>query len=338
MKIDITDLPENKAIALLADVIKIEQQNIDTISEKLLKLEGTVQSLTDEKSGLEETVKSLTDEKSGLEKTVKSLTDEKSGMEETVKSLTDEKSGLEETVKSLTDEKSGLEETVKSLTDEKSGLEGTVQSLTDEKSGLEETVQSLTDEKSGLEETVETLIKEKEQLRKELEIQKKELFCSKLSSISAILRQSSSTLEQKWQEFVNEILMGIDELTQSNEDLKDIVSKLHGKNGWLTKTSSLYWWGAESNIGKFIPSSFDAHSVFHDTIEGFIAYLGTLDFHIVLPQGDFSGKILNYKPDYDEETCWVKKLFPQYEPEGFVLCEISFLSINGNTGKCIGIR
>ena len=217
-------------------------------------------------------------------------------------------------------------------------MEGTVQSLTDEKSGLEETVQSLTDEKSGLEETVETLIKEKEQLRKELEIQKKELFCSKLSSISAILRQSSSTLEQKWQEFVNEILMGIDELTQSNEDLKDIVLKLHGKNGWLTKTSSLYWWGAESNIGKFIPSSFDAHSVFHDTIEGFIAYLGTLDFHIVLPQGDFSGKILNYKPDYDEETCWVKKLFPQYEPEGFVLCEISFLSINGNTGKCIGIR
>ena len=53
MKIDITDLPENKAIALLADVIKIEQQNIDTISEKLLKLEGTVQSLTDENSGLE---------------------------------------------------------------------------------------------------------------------------------------------------------------------------------------------------------------------------------------------------------------------------------------------
>ena len=268
MKIDITDLPENKAIVLLADVIKIEQQNIETISENLLNLEGKVDAQADEKSG--------------------------------------------------------LEKTVKTLTDEKSGLEGKVNALTDEKSSLEK--------------TVETLIKENDKLQKELEIQKKDLFGSKLNSISVIFRQSISTLEQKWQEFITEILKGINELTQSNDDLKDIVSKLHGKNGWLTRTSSLYWWSTESNIGKFIPSIFDAHSVFHDTFEGFIAYLGTLNFHIDLPQGDFSGKILNYKPDYDEETCWVKDLFPQYEPEGFVLCEISFLSINGNTGKCIGVR
>ena len=143
--------------------------------------------------------------------------------------------------------------------------------------------------------------------------------------------------EEKWIEFIDIINAGILE-TLSITDVNKALFKIQGKNGWLTKLASLYWWSNESHVAGSIPHCFDKDSFFCEYFKNFLEYLASQDILINLPVGDFSNEINSYNPDYDEKELWVKELFPHYKPNDFVLCEINFLSINTNQGKCTGFN
>ena len=174
------------------------------------------------------------------------------------------------------------------------------------------------------------------------EVFKQDLMNSKLYTLKTLLNDSLNSIKEssveKWKDFISEIVSGMEKTLKSTDPVGERLFQIQKKNGWLTKLVSLYWWSRESHIKDFVPACYSEDSIINIFFEDFIKYLETQELKINIPPNDFSGELSNYESDYDGESKWIKELFPQYNLTDFVLCEISFLSINTGKGKCLGYK
>ena len=304
MNIVIPDFNENEVISLLSKIIDVEQ-----ISKNRLLEENNL--LKTKNEDLDEQIKTISKEKAKLEQV---------------------KTELEGQVQAAGEEKDKLEKA-------KTELEGQVQAAGEEKDKLEQ-------EKTELEGQVKAVGEEKDKLEKantKLESQYEALIVGslydKLKCIRLILDHAVNDLHnEKWIGFIRTIIESMPDSIQSCKSIDEAWSNMHIKNGCLSKLVSLWWWSMESHVRESVPVQLGANSDFSILFNDFLGFLENHGFKINLPSEDFSAEISHYKADYDERADWVKELFPQYQPEGFVLCEISFLSVNDSDGKCNGYR
>lgn len=144
-------------------------------------------------------------------------------------------------------------------------------------------------------------------------------------------------LAPKWEEYLGGIKRDVDRFITEEKTISDITLKIVSKNGWLAKLASIRWWSEASSVKHDLPTSLQEGSGFHFSFSNLQNLLKENGVDILIPPGDFSSNIENYKVDYDEETI-VKELFPAYIPQSYVLCEINYVSFNGNIGKCVGFK
>ena len=159
-----------------------------------------------------------------------------------------------------------------------------------------------------------------------------------IKNLSQMLQNSLCThLAPKWEEYLGGIKRDVDRFITEEKTISDITLKIVSKNGWLAKLASIRWWSEASSVKHDLPTSLQEGSGFHFSFSNLQNLLKENGVDILIPPGDFSSNIENYKVDYDEETI-VKELFPAYIPQSYVLCEINYVSFNGNIGKCVGFK
>ncbi len=374
MKIEISDIKDNKSVPLLAEIIKISQNEIDTLKGSVSSMRSKKENLDGQVSAfLEETnalfagkVSTLEEAKGLLKDSVSSMRSEKETLDGHVSAFLEETNALfAGKVSTLEEAKDLLKDSVSSMRSEKATLDGQVSAFLEEtnalfesktstleeaKDLLKDSVSSMRSEKATLDGQVSTFLEEAnilleskaftlEDVKSQIDMLTHNVLKDKLNTFVQLLNISIKELKDDiWEDYITNIVLGLSDTLKSTDKTADTLFKIQEKNGWLTKLASLYWWSNESHVKKFVPSCLGEESMFNYLFMDFISYLKSRGIQINLPSGDFSNKVPMYKPDYDEETSSVKNLFPQYKPDDFVLCEISFLSIKDNTGKCIGIR
>ena len=159
-----------------------------------------------------------------------------------------------------------------------------------------------------------------------------------IKSLSQMLQYSLGTsLSPKWLEYLGGIKSDIDKFITEEQTISDITLKIVSKNGWLAKLTSIRWWSKAISVKNDLPTSLQDGSGFHVSFCNLQHLLKENGVDILIPTCDFSSNIDNYKVDYDEVTI-IKDLFPAYIPKSYVLCEINYVSFNGNMGKCIGYK
>ena len=159
-----------------------------------------------------------------------------------------------------------------------------------------------------------------------------------IKNLSQMLQNSLCThLAPKWEEYLGGIKRDVDRFITEEKTISDITLKIVSKNGWLAKLASIRWWSEASSVKHDLPTSLQEGSGFHFSFSNLQNLLKENGVDILIPPGDFSSNIEKYKVDYDEETI-VKELFPAYIPQSYVLCEINYVSFNGNIGKCVGFK
>ena len=159
-----------------------------------------------------------------------------------------------------------------------------------------------------------------------------------IKSLSQMLQYSLGTcLSPKWLEYLGGIKSDIDKFITEEQTISDITLKIVSKNGWLAKLTSIRWWSKAISVKNDLPTSLQEGSGFHVSFCNLQHLLKENGVDILIPTCDFSSNIDNYKVDYDEVTI-IKDLFPAYIPKSYVLCEINYVSFNGNMGKCIGYK
>ena len=343
MKIEISNISDNKSISLLTEIIKMGQKDYEDLSLENSSLKNTNEELKGKLSTLEKDNEKLNGELSTLGDTNKELEGKLSILGESNGELNGKLSALGETNKELKGKLSTLEKDNEKLNGELSTLGETNKELEGRLSTLGESNEELKGKLSVLEES--NAILEKKVNDSNLELANKTeslsgiILHDKLTVLRMLLEHSISIhedIEENWIEFINTTISGIEETIQSISDVKGTLFKIQAKNGWLTKLASLCWWSSESHVGQYIPRCLGNNSIFNEYFNIFLSYLDSQDIHINLPEGDFASDFSNYKADYDEKSLWVKRLFPNYHPDDYILCEINFLSINSNQGKCTG--
>ena len=159
-----------------------------------------------------------------------------------------------------------------------------------------------------------------------------------IKSLSQMLQYSLGTcLSPKWLEYLGGIKSDIDKFITEEQTISDITLKIVSKNGWLAKLTSIRWWSKAISVKNDLPTSLQEGSGFYFSFCNLQHLLKENGVDILIPTCDFSSNIDNYKVDYDEVTI-IKDLFPAYIPKSYVLCEINYVSFNGNMGKCIGYK
>ena len=159
-----------------------------------------------------------------------------------------------------------------------------------------------------------------------------------IKSLSQMLQYSLGTsLSPKWLEYLGGIKSDIDKFITEEQTISDITLKIVSKNGWLAKLTSIRWWSKAISVKNDLPTSLQEGSGFYFCFCNLQHLLKENGVDILIPTCDFSSNIDNYKVDYDEVTI-IKDLFPAYIPKSYVLCEINYVSFNGNMGKCIGYK
>ena len=159
-----------------------------------------------------------------------------------------------------------------------------------------------------------------------------------IKSLSQMLQYSLGTsLSPKWLEYLGRIKSDIDKFITEEQTISDITLKIVSKNGWLAKLTSIRWWSKAISVKNDLPTSLQEGSGFYFSFCNLQHLLKENGVDILIPTCDFSSNIDNYKVDYDEVTI-IKDLFPAYIPKSYVLCEINYVSFNGNMGKCIGYK
>ena len=159
-----------------------------------------------------------------------------------------------------------------------------------------------------------------------------------IKSLSQMLQYSLGTsLSPKWLEYLGGIKSDIDKFITEEQTISDITLKIVSKNGWLAKLTSIRWWSKAISVKNDLPASLQEGSGFYVSFCNLQHLLKENGVDILIPTCDFSSNIDNYKVDYDEVTI-IKDLFPAYIPKSYVLCEINYVSFNGNMGKCIGYK
>ena len=176
------------------------------------------------------------------------------------------------------------------------------------------------------------------ELKKQQEEAKTRRLLEAIKSLSQMLQYSLGTsLSPKWLEYLGGIKSDIDKFITEELTIRDITQKIVSKNGWLAKLISIRWWSEAISVKNDLPTSLQKGSGFYFSFCNLQHLLKENGFDILIPTCDFSSKLENYKIDYDEETI-VKDLFPMYKPQSRVVCEINYVSFNGNIGKCIAIN
>ena len=339
MKIEITNIGENKSISLLTEIIKISQEESKELSAAKSQLEVANRELKDKVTLLEATnrelegkITKLETEKRELEDKVVNLKTSNGEFENKVTKLEDSNGEYESKVSKLEAANEELESKVTKLEASNGEYEGKVSKLESIKGELEGKVTKLETTNGELEDKANKLVEIRDMLEKKILQDKLKLI--RLSLNKGIVEVSTG----KWMDYLRIIETDLSDTIDSESTVEEILFKIQAKNGWLTKLASIYWWSNESHIKDYIPYSFGSKSIFSDLFKELIDYLNSQNIQINLPYGDFSSDLLNYKADYDEKSTWVKDLFPEYKPNEFVLCEINYLSINSNQGKCTGIN
>lgn len=176
------------------------------------------------------------------------------------------------------------------------------------------------------------------ELQKQQDEAKTRRLIEAIKSLSQMLQYSLGTsLSPKWLEYLGGIKSDIDKFITEEQTISDITLKIVSKNGWLAKLTSIRWWSKAISVKNDLPTSLQEGSGFYFSFCNLQHLLKENGVDILIPACDFSSNIDNYKVDYDEVTI-IKDLFPAYIPKSYVLCEINYVSFNGNMGKCIGYK
>ena len=176
------------------------------------------------------------------------------------------------------------------------------------------------------------------ELQKQQDEDKSRRLIEAIKSLSQMLQYSLGTsLSPKWLEYLGGIKSDIDKFITEEQTISDITLKIVSKNGWLAKLTSIRWWSKAISVKNDLPTSLQEGSGFYVSFCNLQHLLKENGVDILIPTCDFSSNIDNYKVDYDEVTI-IKDLFPAYIPKSYVLCEINYVSFNGNIGKCIGYK
>ena len=376
MNINITissDSSESRSIHLLTEVVECLQLEKIELNEKYLSLNSKknnveiqlaeqvekCQLLEAEKKELEEKLAEQQGKYQTLEAEKKDFESKLTEQEGICQKLETENKELEEKLAEQQGKYQTLEAEKKDFEGKLTEQEGMCQKLETENKELEEKFaeqqgkyQTLEAEKKD----IESKLTEQEGICQKLdadkvsvessyaELQKQQdeaqtrRLIETIKSLSQMLQYSLGTsLSPKWLEYLGGIKSDIDKFITEEQTISDITLKIVSKNGWLAKLTSIRWWSKAISVKNDLPTSLQDGSGFHVSFCNLQHLLKENGVDILIPTCDFSSNIDNYKVDYDEVTI-IKDLFPAYIPKSYVLCEINYVSFNGNMGKCIGYK
>ena len=376
MNINITissDSSESRSIHLLTEVVECLQLEKIELNEKFLTLNSKknnveiqlaeqvekCQLLETENKELEEKLAEQQGKYQTLEAEKKDFESKLTKQEGICQKLETENKELEEKLAEQQSKYQTLEAEKKDFESKLTKQEGMCQKLETENKELEEKLA----EQQGKYQTLEAEKKDFESKLTEQEGICQKLYADKVSversyaelqkqqdeaqtrrlieaikSLSQMLQYSLGTsLSPKWLEYLGGIKSDIDKFITEEQTISDITLKIVSKNGWLAKLTSIRWWSKAISVKNDLPTSLQEGTGFYFSFCNLQHLLKENGVDILIPTCDFSSNIDNYKVDYDEVTI-IKDLFPAYIPKSYVLCEINYVSFNGNMGKCIGYK
>ena len=376
MNINITissDSSESRSIHLLTEVVECLQLEKIELNEKFLTLNSKknnveiqlaeqvekCQLLEAEKKELEEQLAEQQGKYQTLEAEKKDFESKLREQEGICEKLETENKELEEQLAEQQGKYQTLKAEKKDFESKLTKQEGMCQKLETENKELEEKLaeqqgkyQTLEAEKKDFESKLteqegicEKLYADKAsversyaELQKQQDEAKTRRLIEAIKSLSQMLQYSlGSSLSPKWLEYLGGIKSDIDKFITEEQTISDITLKIVTKNGWLAKLTSIRWWSKAISVKNDLPTSLQEGSGFYFSFCNLQHLLKENGVDILIPACDFSSNIDNYKVDYDEVTI-IKDLFPAYIPKSYVLCEINYVSFNGNMGKCIGYK
>lgn len=310
INIAISDSSESQSIRLLTKVVECLQCEKKELKEKNLSLDSEKNNIVSQLAAQERKCQMLEAEK---EKLANDLCAQQGKYETLVYQKKDSESKLAE-----------QERKCQKLEAEKEALEKDLAEL----KGI---CQVLKTDKESVESSYDELAKQQTDANTRRLVEA-------IKNLSQMLQNSLCThLAPKWEEYLGGIKRDVDRFITEEKTISDITLKIVSKNGWLAKLASIRWWSEASSVKHDLPTSLQEGSGFHFSFSNLQNLLKENGVDILIPPGDFSSNIENYKVDYDEETI-VKELFPAYIPQSYVLCEINYVSFNGNIGKCVGFK
>ena len=376
MNINITissDSSESRSIHLLTEVVECLQLEKIELNEKFLTVNSKknnveiqlaeqvekCQLLEAEKKELEEKLAEQQGKYQTLEAENKNFESKLTEQEGICQKLETENKELEEKLAEQQGKYQTLETEKKDFESKLTEQEGICQKLETENKELEEKFaeqkgkyQTLEAEKKDIESKLteqegicQKLYADKvsversyAELQKQQDEAKTRRLIEAIKSLSQMLQYSLGTsLSPKWLEYLGGIKSDIDKFITEEQTISDITLKIVSKNGWLAKLTSIRWWSKAISVKNDLPTSLQEGSGFYFSFCNLQHLLKENGVDILIPTCDFSSNIDNYKVDYDEVTI-IKDLFPAYIPKSYVLCEINYVSFNGNMGKCIGYK
>ena len=334
MNINITissDSSESRSIHLLTEVVEcLELEKIE-LNEKFLTLNSKKNNIEIQLAEQVEKFQLLEAEKNELEKKLAEQQGKYQTLEAKKKDIESKLTEQEGLCQKVDAENKKLENV---LTEQK----GKYQTLEAEKKNFESKLTEQEEICQKLEADIVSVENSYAELKKQQEEAKTRRLLEAIKSLSQMLQYSLGTsLSPKWLEYLGGIKSDIDKFITEELTIRDITQKIVSKNGWLAKLISIRWWSEAISVKNDLPTSLQKGSGFYFSFCNLQHLLKENGFDILIPTCDFSSKLENYKIDYDEETI-VKDLFPMYKPQSRVVCEINYVSFNGNIGKCIAIN
>ena len=308
------------------------------LEEKLAEQQGKYQTLEAEKKNFESKLTEQEGICQKLETENKELEEKLAEQQGKYQTLETEKKDFESKLTEQEGMYQKLEKENKELEEKLAEQQGKCQTLEAEKKDFESKLteqegicQKLDADKVSVERSYAELQKQQD------EAQTRRLI-EAIKSLSQMLQYSLGTsLSPKWLEYLGGIKSDIDKFITEEQTISDITLKIVSKNGWLAKLTSIRWWSKAISVKNDLPTSLQEGSGFYFSFCNLQHLLKENGVDILIPTCDFSSNIDNYKVDYDEVTI-IKDLFPAYIPKSYVLCEINYVSFNGNMGKCIGYK
>ena len=308
------------------------------LEKKLAEQQGKYQTLEAKKKDIE----SKLTEQEGLcqkvdaeNKKLENVLTEQKGKYQTLEA---EKKNFESKLTEQEGIRQNLETENKELEKKLAEQQGKYQTLEAEKINFESKLTEQEEICQKLEADIVSVENSYAELKKQQEEAKTRRLLEAIKSLSQMLQYSLGTsLSPKWLEYLGGIKSDIDKFITEELTIRDITQKIVSKNGWLAKLISIRWWSEAISVKNDLPTSLQEGSGFYFSFCNLQHLLKENGVDILIPTCDFSSNIDNYKVDYDEVTI-IKDLFPAYIPKSYVLCEINYVSFNGNMGKCIGYK
>ena len=334
MNINITissDSSESRSIHLLTEVVECLQLEKIELNEKFLTLNSKKNNVEIQLAEQVEKCQLLEAEKKELEEKLAEQQGKYQTLEAENKNFESKLTEQEGICQKLETENKELEEKFAEQKGKYQTLEAEKKDIESKLTEQEGICQKLDADKVSVERSYAELQKQQD------EAQTRRLI-EAIKSLSQMLQYSLGTnLSPKWLEYLGGIKSDIDKFITEEQTISDITLKIVSKNGWLAKLTSIRWWSKAISVKNDLPTSLQEGSGFYFSFCNLQHLLKENGVDILIPTCDFSSNIDNYKVDYDEVTI-IKDLFPAYIPKSYVLCEINYVSFNGNMGKCIGYK